>query len=244
MQTGKKIFEDGNSDSHYISFETDRLEFYSHKDFIFRLDADDATDGVSDLGVFEIRDGLDATVFSVNEDGDLSLTGDIAVDTLTVATLLSVGTADITEDKFNLEAAELHIQLDALAAGAGERFFVTMNGDTGANLASADLLVNIDENSVLTTGVHRLKSGVQETGYFGLRILSANAGGEFHGAGVNFKTELTNSPSSVTLNVDGGSLNHSNLSVVDMNQYGFFFEFDTVAVGAAKVFGTYTTVGN
>ena len=143
-----------------------------------------------------------------------------------------------------MDSDELHVQLDRTDSYATGRFFVTMDGDTGANLASADLLMNLDETSTLVTGIHKLKSGIQETGYFGLRVQSDNAGGVFHGAGVNFKHELTNAPSSVTLTPDAGSMNYSNLSVTDMNQYGFFFEFDTPAVGAAKVFGTYTTVGN
>lgn len=244
MQVGKKIFEDGESDASYILFGSDKLEFYSHKDFVFRLDADDATDGNSDAGVFEIRNGLDALVLSVNEAGDLLSAGSLTAASLGASTSLTIGATDLTEDKLDLDSDELHIQLDRLDGSATGRLFVTMDGDTGANLASADLLMNIDESSTLTTGVHVLKSGVQETGYFGQRVISDNAGGVFFGSGVNFKHQLTNSPSSVTLTPDAGSLNYSNLSVVDMNQYGFFFEYDSIAVGAAKVFGTYTTVGN
>jgi len=244
VQVGKKIAEQGETDASYIMFGADKLEFYSHKDFVFRLDADDATDGNSDAGVFEVRNGLDALVLSFDEAGDVVSVGDVTAVNLVASTQVSVGTADLTDAKLDLDSDELHIQLDRADGSAAGRFFVTMDGDTGANLASADLLMNLDETSTLVTGLHVLKSGVQETGYFGQRVISDNAGGVFFGAGVNFKHQLTNSPSSVTLTPDAGSLNYSNLSVVDMNQYGFFFEYDSVAVGAAKVFGTYTTVGN
>lgn len=244
LQVGQKIAEEGSTDSSYVLFGADKLEFYSHKDFIFRLDSDDATDGNADDGVFEIRNGLDAVIFSVDEVGDLVTSGTFSSGDVSISNQLSIGTTDITEDKLDLDSDQFHIQLDRLNGSLTGRFFITMDGDTGSNLASPDLLINIDEDSVLTTGLHILKSGIQETGYFGLKILSDNAGGVFFGSGVNFKHQLTNAPSSVTLTPDAASINHSNLSVVDINQYGFFFEFDTPAVGAAKVFGTYTTVGN
>lgn len=246
VEPGQKIAENGDINSSYVLFETDKLEFYSHKDFIFRLDADDATDALSQAGEFIIKNGLNTNVFVLNEDGDL-VTTTISADSLSLATGLSLGALDeleISEDSLSIDAEKFHIQLDKNDTDAAARFVVTMDGDTGNNLASADLLLNIDQNSMLTTGIHRLKSGVQETGYFGLRVLSGSAGGVFFGAGVNFKHQLTNSPSSVTLTPDGTSTNYSNLSVVDMNQYGFFFEFDTPAAAAAKVFGTYVTVGN
>ena len=244
VQAGQKIAEEGATSDSYIMFGADKIEVYTHKDFIVRLDADDATDGQADDGEFQIRNGLDALVLSVDESGNVVSSGDVMADTVTITTNAAVGSMILTDDKFDLTMNELHLQLDSGNGAIGERFFITMNGDTGANLASADLLMNLDENSTLIAGVHVLKSGVQETGYFGLKVLSSNAGGEFHGMGVNFKHQLTNSPSSVTLTPDVGSINHSNLSVTDMNQYGFFFEFDTPAVGATKVFGTYTTIGN
>jgi len=244
VQVDKKIAEAGATDASYILFGSDKLEFYSHKDIVFRLDADDATDGLSDAGQFLLMNGLNAQILSVDETGNLVLAGDIASANSVTANTITIGDLDITSGKLDFTSDSLHIQLDKGDGSAAGRFFITMDGDTGSNLASPDLLINVDETSTLVTGIHKLKSGIQETGYFGLRIMSANAGGEFHGAGINFKTVLTNAPSSVTLSVDAGSVNHSNLSVVDMNQYGFFFEFDTPAVGAAKVFGTYTTVGN
>ncbi len=243
VQAGQKIAEEGATNDSYILFGTDKLEFYTHKDFIIRLDADDATDALSDDGKFSIRNGLDAEVLFVEEDGSLTTVGDVVCANVDATAMISVGTLDITEDKFDFGVEGLHVQLDKDDLSGTARFFVTQDGDTGGNLASVDLLMNLDETSTLVTGVHKLKSGIQETGYFGLKIRSDNAGGEFHGMGVNFKTVLTNSPSSVTLTVDDSN-NYSNLSVTNMSQYGFFFEFDTVAAGAAHVRGTYDTIGN
>jgi len=246
LQVGKKIAEDGATNASYVLFESDKLEFYSHKDFIFRLDADDATDGNSDAGEFIIKNGLNNTILSVDESGALSA-GTITGTDFFADGQLNVGSLnelELGQDSLEVDSNKFHLQLDKTNSDAAARFIVTMDGDTGNNLASSDLLLNLDEDSTLTTGLHRLKSGVQETGYFGLRVMSANAGGVFFGGGVNFKHQLTNSPSSITLTPDGTSINYSNLSVVDMNEFGFFFEFDTPAVGASKVFGTYTTVGN
>ena len=95
----------------------------------------------------------------------------------------------------------------------------------------------------MITDVHELRSGVQETGYFGLQTYSANAGGVFYGQGVNFKTKMANIPASITLTVDE-NVNAQNISVTHINEYGFFWECDSVAVGALKVRGTYETLGN
>jgi hypothetical protein len=243
IAVGQKIAEDGAVNSSYILFGSDKLELYSHKDIILRLDADDATDGLSQAGQFLISNGLNSTVFSVNESG-ATVAGSLSCSDLTTTGTVSSGNMIVSDTKLDIASQNMQIQLDKNNVSGTARFFVTMNGDTGSNLASANMLMNIDENSVLTTGIHKLKSGVQETGYFGLRVLSTNAGGVFFGAGVNFKHQLTNSPSSITLTPRAGSTNYSNLSVVDITQHGFFFEFDTPATGPAKILGTYTTIGN
>lgn len=247
LSAGQKIAEVGETNASYILFGADKLEFYSHKDFIFRLDADDATDGNSDAGQFIIKNGLDATVLTIDEAGAVVAAGSIEGLSGNFVNGITVGALDeleLGEDTLEVNSTKVHIQIDKNNLSTSGRFVVTMDGDTANNLASPDLLLNVDETSTLVTGIHKLKSGVQETGYFGLRVMSNNAGGVFFGAGVNFKHQLTNSPSSITLTPNPGSLNYSNLSVVHMDEFGFFFEFDTPAIGASKVFGHYTTVGN
>ena len=244
VSLGSKIAESGAPNASYIAFESDKLEFYSHKDFIFKLDSDDATDALSQVGEFVVKDGLDATIFTLLESGDLTVATSVASPSLQGTTSVTVG-ADLvaTNNKFDLGSDTLHIQLDKTNTQAASRFVITQDGDTAVSLASPDLLLNLDHNANLVTGRHILRSGINEVGYFGMQTYSDNAGGVFYGNGVNFKHELTNSPSSVTLTVDE-NVNAQNISVTNITKYGFFWEFDSVAVGAVKVRGTYETVGN
>lgn len=246
LQYGSKIAADGAINASYILFETDKLELYTHKDIIIRLDADDATDGNADNGKFSIYNGLNNEIFYVDEQGAI-LAGDATFDNTIIDQVLSVGTTgsetDITSGGIDLTSPSLHVQLDKNNTDPSARFFITMDGDTGASLASPDLLLNIDENATITTGIHALREGVQETGYFGMQTYSNNAGGVFYGQGVNFKHTMANTPSSITLAITD-NVNAQNISITDINQYGFFWTFDSVAVGAVRVRGTYTTIGN
>jgi hypothetical protein len=244
MQVGQKIAEEAAPNAQYISMGADVMEFASHRDFNFKLDADDTTDGVSQNASFTIVDGLNNPVMTISEDGTASLSQELSLVDLAASNRVRVGDElDITQNKLDVKSEILHVQLDKENAAATARFVVTMDGDTGSSLSSADLLLNLDESATLVTGRHVLKSGVQETGYFGVQTYSDNAGGVFFGQGVNFKSEMTNQPSSITLTVDE-NVNAQNISVTDVTKYGFFYEFDSVAVGAVKVRGTYDTVGN
>lgn len=239
-----KVAETADPTASYILFETDRLEFGSHKDFIFKLDADDTTDALADAGEFRITDGLGAVVFTVTEAGNLNVLSQITSEILEASSLVSIGDdTTLTDNKFDLKSNLLHIQLDKANTLATARFVVTQDGDTASSLSSPDLLLDLDHTATLRTGKHILKSGVQETGYFGLLDYSVNAGGVFYGYGVNFKSELTNPPSSVVLTVDE-NINASNITVTNITKYGFFVQCDSVAVGAVKIRGTYSTIGN
>lgn len=246
MQTGKKIADTTDPNADYFMFTVDGTEVYSRKDITFRIDSDDPTDGLAEDAEFKIRNGADTLVFSVNEIGNISAIGDITGVDINGTTKLTAGAADsleIFEDRINAESEKLHIQLDKNDGDPTARLVVTMDGDTGNDLASSDLLINIDQDSTLITGIHKLKSGIQENGYFGFQTYSNNAGGVFYGNGVNFKHVLTNSPSSITLTVDE-NINAQNISVTHLNNLGFSFMADSVAVGAIKVRGTYLTIGN
>jgi len=149
----------------------------------------------------------------------------------------------ITNTSLKTTQNALHIDLDTDANGTGERFFITKNNDTGNSLASPNLLLDIDQNSKLTTGVHVLKEGVQETGYFGNQFFSPDPGNVFNGFGVNFKQELANIPASITLTLLNNT-NAQSVSVTNITKYGFFVQFASVAGGNSRIYGTYTTVGN
>jgi len=246
LQAGQKIAEEGATNASYLLFDTEKIELYSHKDIIFRIDADDAIDGLSQDGRFSIYNGLNSEIFSVNESGDVNLTGSLNADTLEARTSLLIGSSselEVYTDGSEYDSDSYHLQLDKNDLSGTARFVVTMNGDTGASLASPDLLLNIDEAATLTTGLHILREGVQETGFLGMQTYSNNAGGVFYGQGVNFKHVMANAPSSITLSITD-NLNAQNISVTEINQYGFFWTFDSVAVGSVRVRGTYITIGN
>jgi hypothetical protein len=244
LLTNKKIAEISNPASAYMMFGSDKIEMYSKKDFVIRLDSNDATDGINDVASFNIKDGLGANVMTASELGAMTSSFSITAPFIIGTTSTTLGDDTVISDsKIDAKSPSVHVQLDKLNTNASARFLVTHNNDTGSNLASANLLLNLDETSKLVTGIHVLKSGIQEIGYFGLKGYSPNAGGVFHGVGVNFKHELTNSPSSVTLTVSE-NVNAQNITVSSISKYGFFIECDSVAVGAFKIRGTYLTVGN
>ena len=151
--------------------------------------------------------------------------------------------SSLSENGIDTSASSFLVKLDNGDSSSESSFTITKNNDSGDNEVSTSLLFKIDEDARLLTGNHELKSGVQEEGYFGLTTYSNNAGGIFYGAGVNFKTKMANTPSSITLSIDEES-NISNLSVTHVDEYGFFFVFDTPEVGSASVRGHYITVGN
>lgn len=244
LSLGSKIAESSDPSASYIKFETDRIEVYSHKDFVVRLDADDATDALANAGEFKVMDGLNAEIMKLTEAGNLNVLSQVSSEILQATSLVEIGDdAVITDNKLDLKSNLLHIQLDKANTQATARLVVTMDGDTAASLSSPDLLLDLDHNATLRTGVHVLKPGIQETGYFGFRGFSPNAGGVFFGVGVNFKHELSSAPSSVTLTVDE-NINAQNISVTHISKYGFFIECDSLAIGDMKLRGTYHTVGN
>lgn len=229
-----------------LTFDGDDVYLKSKRHLILRLDADDIVDGNTDAATLTVVNGLGSTILTVEEDATVTLTGDLEgvdgfLETLAISSVSE--TLTLSETDIIATSSTLRIDLDNGAAGTGEKFVITKNNDPGTNLASTDLLLNVDENAVLTAGVHKLKSGIQESGYFGLRVDAPSPGGQQYGAGVNFKTVLTNAPSSITL-TPALSTNVSTLSVVHSNTLGFFFDFLATATGPAVVYGTYTTVGN
>ena len=101
----------------------------------------------------------------------------------------------------------------------------------------------IDGAGVLhATAPVTLVSGHQETGYMGIQFVAAGAGQTF-GVGVNFKTVLTNTPSSITATLIT-SANVNSVIESHITPYGFFLGVTSTAAGAGFYVATYTTVGN
>lgn len=241
---GKKLAATQATNSSYLLLDQSKVELFSRKDIILRIDSDDSVDQASESASFLIKDGLNQTVFEVTEQGNVSVTSQVTSTILEATNFVKIGTETLlTHDALSAKTNSYQIQLDKDNTQSTARFFITSKGDTGSSLSSSNLLLNLDQNSKLITGVHVLKSGIQEIGYFGHKTYSNNAGGVFFGFGVNFKHELTNAPASIVLTLSG-SVNASNISITNITKYGFFIEFDTPAVGACKVMGTYQTIGN
>lgn len=242
LNEGSKVFSD--PDYSYISFNEMEVELYSKKDFVVRLDSDEAVDALSQMGEFKILDGLGNQVYLINEDGHSTQTASSSATRFVASDRVRIGDElDILEDLLDIKAAEYHVQLDKTNVGGASRFFITRRGDTGNNLTSSNHLLDLDTNANLITGRHILKPGIQEVGFFGLKTYSPNAGGVFFGNGVNFKHQMYTQPASITLTVTE-NVNASNIAITSINEYGFFWEFDTPDVGEAKVVGTYETSGN
>lgn len=230
-----------------LSFGLDFVSLSSIKDIEFKLDSDDAIDAVSQVGEFRVLDGSGSNIFSLLEDGDLTITGSINTPVFSVDTQIEIGTTEkliIDNESASTQRGSFLVQVDNDNDSASDFFVVTQNGDDGTVDNSTDLLIKVKEDEFIA-GSHVQKRMVPETGYFGIKFYSDNAGGRFQGYGVNFKSKMLTAPSSVTLTVDGGaSTNYNNLSVTDINEYGFFVECDSIAIGNCEVKGTYETVGN
>ena len=241
---GKKIASSSALNSSYLLLDQSKVELFSRKDIIFRIDSDDLTDQASEAASLVVKDGLNQNIFELTEQGNLSITSQVSTTILEATNFVKIGNETLlTHGGLSAKSSSYQVQLDKQNTESTARFFITTKGDTGASLSSPNLLLNVDQTSKLTTGVHVLKSGVQEIGYFGHRTYSNNAGGVFFGFGVNFKHELTNAPASIVLNLSQ-VVNAQNISITNITKYGFFVEFDSVAVGACKVVGTYQTIGN
>jgi hypothetical protein len=242
-----KLGAASNINYSHLSFESDKVAIRSIKDIELRLDSNDSIDGLSEASEFRVKDGANTTILSLLEDGSLSVMNKISTAILAPSSHIEIGsgaTARIESDLFATKDANLIVQIDSNNLSINNFFAVTSNGDSGLLDTSTRILLKAKEDSFIA-GNQILKRGVAETGYFGIKFYSDNAGGKFQGVGVNFKSKMLNAPSSVTLNVDGlKSSNYNNLSITDVNEYGFFFECDSTAVGQVEVKGRYETVGN
>lgn len=98
---------------------------------------------------------------------------------------------------------------------------------------------------IITPFPPQLLTGNQETGVCGIQVSNIDvAAGNVFGQGVNFKTHMTNIPSSITLTPITQN-NITSVTATNITRDGFFFKL-TANLGNTTTdwFGTYTTVGN
>ncbi len=112
-----------------------------------------------------------------------------------------------------------------------------------ANMRIAQLQLASDtlQRSRTTTGIVQT-AGAPEYGQCGLSLPSVGAGNT-SSVGVNFKTVMTNVPSSISLTALQ-STNVGSTSISNITAYGFVLNVVATAAGAVTYFATYKTVGN
>ena len=144
------------------------------------------------------------------------------------------------------------LEIRSVVTGASPTgvFFATWNGSAdivpfsvGGQVASA--LGWIDTAGVLHAPAPvTLAAGNQETGACGFDWVASGAN-DLRGYVVNFKTRMTNSPSSVTLTVASSSnVKVGTPTASSITRDGFLFFLEAAAAGSCNWIGAYTTVGN
>lgn len=230
-----------------LTFDNAGIQLNSFKDIVLNLNSDDAIDGQAASSSFFIKNGIGSSLLSLTEAGVLSVPGSVISNSLNLQTELLVGTSQ--QLKLTLAGAEVPsevftIKLDSDNNSSQSEFVVTRDGDLGTNNSSINLILKATA-SELIAGTLVQKRSIPEKGYFGIKFYSDNAGGRFQGYGVNFKSKMLNVPSSITLSIDPAkSSNYNNVTITDINEYGFFIECDSLTVGHVVLKGTYETVGN
>lgn len=242
-----KLGASSNIQYSHLAFGADHVAVRSIKDIELQLDTDDSIDGASETGELRVLSGNSTTIFSLLENGQLTVSTKVSTTILEGTSHVEFGSGEtgrLENDLLATDRTNFVIQVDRNNNSINDYFAVTRDGDNGALDNATDILLKAKDTEFIA-GNHVLKRGTPERGYFGIKFYSDNAGGRFQGHGVNFKARMLTAPSSVTLNVDGvRSSNYNNLSITDLNEHGFFVECDSVAVGHCEVKGTYETVGN
>jgi hypothetical protein len=231
----------------HLAFGADFVNLHSVKDIEFKIDSNDPVDGLSENAEFRIINGVSTVVMNLSEAGVMNVAASVSSSELNASTKVEIGSSEpatIQNNSLSAESSSFLLQVDSDNDSANDWFAATQNGDNASLDNSTDILIKAKEDEFIA-GNHVLKRSVPETGYFGLKFYSDNAGGRFQGQGVNFKSKMLTAPSSVTLNINLGlSTNYNNTSITDLNEYGFFVECDSLAIGNCELKGTYETVGN
>lgn len=231
-----------------LAFSNSGIQLNSFKDIVMNLNSDDATDGQPSGSSFVINNGSGSSILSISESGILVVPSKIITNSIEADSNILIGSTDSTrlfKDNLEVKANSFLIKLDSENNSASSsELIVTKDGDIGSNNSSTNLILKATE-SELIAGTKVQKRSVPEKGYFGIKFYSDNAGGRFQGYGVNFKSKMLTIPSSVTLLIDPTkSSNYNNVTITDINEYGFFVECDSLTVGQVVLKGTYETVGN
>lgn len=199
-------------------------------------------------------DGQLATRAPVSLDnGTITTNGSGAVTTtsgVTCAGLSTSGGLSVTSGTTSLDNGAITTSGAGAVTTSGG---VTCHGlSTSSGIAVPSGTTSLDNGAITTNGSGvitanapiKLRTGNQETGYCGMQQYAGAAGGTNYSVGVNFKTVLTNVPSSISFS--GSTTN--NLSAGPSATGGSIYGFNVVAVpsatGSFTCNATYATVGN
>lgn len=144
--------------------------------------------------------------------------------------------------------------------GGGQRFIAAMNNDGSAQFGESlptvaqvswDNVGNLtakgitSQASLKATAPVTLTSGFQETGYCGASFEVGGSVASAVGPTVNFKTVMTNAPTSITLGTPIENSGASSPGAADITIYGFWLTWTATAINSlSRYTNTYTTVGN
>lgn len=127
-------------------------------------------------------------------------------------------------------------------AGFGSIFLITPGNPALVTLVGNVYLQSNTGVAPQTEAIFQLSTGFQESGFCGYDG-NATAGGNHFGQGVNLKTNMTNTPSSITL-TSIQNINSNTPGVFNVKKYGFNIAGTAVAAGECLFMATYATVGN
>jgi len=113
--------------------------------------------------------------------------------------------------------------------------------DESVQIARLQLQADTASRNNTTTGIVQA-TGAAEKGFAAGRIGNAVAGASY-GFGVNFKTTMTTTPTSITL-AASGSTNVTSAVAANITQYGFELVLTATATANMEWWGSYQTVGN
>lgn len=123
--------------------------------------------------------------------------------------------------------------------GSGAVGLLTIGGTPGTPTASLSVDYLGQPNVIVQPIMQHTN---QETGQVGIQAQASGVGASY-GYYVNFKTRMTNVPSSITL-TSSAVVNATGANASSITKDGFFFQVASVAAGNMEWLGSYTTVGN
>lgn len=192
----------------------------------------------------------DGKRYQIQEQGDLTFAVVNVTDNLPV---LKIGTTGVVAQIASTQITQTlggtnHVYLDMLATD-GVRWQIQEQADNSfavVNATGAVLGLKITPTGqAVVIAPAQLSTGSQETGVCGFRN-NQDFTNELHQVPVNFKTNMTNTPSSITMTAThaSGLVAGGWPVAVAEGVYGFHFQLKSSGSGDLEWRGQYTTVGN